>query len=259
MQTKILNLSLCIRLLKLFILICCISSRTFALPINQGHIELFGEAGLAQLSTKNTIVHATTIETDSLQQKNNPFTASLLGIGIGYTFPLHSKSNGMNWFPYLKPIANLRYQKLNAEGQVYQFQDPEFYNYDYTISVASTRLMFDLALGFFKYKHFSAYVLGGIGETWNQISYHDQSIPGVSGGSLFLNKSVNSKFIPETGVGVSYGINEKLTLSLEYLYTNFGTNYTSANGTLNGSLTSIPPIRVPITSQSVQLIAAWKI
>ena len=165
----------------------------------------------------------------------------------------------MNWFPYLKPAVNLRYFEQDLTGQVYQFQDPEFYNYNYDISVSSTRLMLDLVLTLFKYHRFSSYVLGGCGESWNQINYSDQAVPGVSGGTLNLSNKNNYKFISEVGGGISYDMNKQLNFSLEYLYSNLRTNETSATGTLNGSPVAITPIKVPVISQSVQFVFTWKV
>jgi opacity protein-like surface antigen len=248
---------LCVLLTTLFTLTCFFPQKTFASSINRGYAEISGEFGLTDLSTKNEILNVTPIETDTLHQTNNPLTG-IFGFGIGYVFPLHSESKGINWFPYLKPTFNLRYFEQDITGQVYQFQDPEFYNYNYNISVSSTRFMLDLVLALFKYHRFSGYVLGGCGEAWNQISYDDQPLPGVSGGSLNLSKENNYKFVSEIGGGISYDMDKQLSFSLEYIYSNLRINETASTGTLNGSPTTISPIKIPITSQSVQFMLTWK-
>lgn len=239
-------------------LTCFFSQKIFASPIDQGHAEISGEFGLTYLPTQDEIFNVTPIEADTLHPTNNSLTGNF-GLGIGYLFPLHTESKGVSLFPYLKPTINLRYFEQDITGQVYQFQDPEFYNYNYDISVSSTRLMLDLVLALFNYNRFSGYVLGGCGEAWNQIDYSDQPLPDVSGGALNLNKKNNYKFVSEVGGGISYDMNKQLSFSLEYLYSNLRTNATAAIGNLNGSPAVISPIETPIILRSIQFILTWKI
>lgn len=219
-------------------------------------IELSGNVGGTQFSTKDNVLRVNPLETDSLIANHS--SAPNVGLGAGYVFSLPFAQNG--WLPYVKPMINLRYfLRQHLTGQVYQYQDPEFYNYNYTISLESTWLMLDLALGVFSYHGVSGYLLGGFGGAWNRIGYYDEPLPGVLGGALFLNKNTSSKLVAEVGAGLSYDVFQPLTFAVEYLYSNLGTNNSAVTGSLNGLPAILSPIPIPVRAQSIQFVATWKI
>ncbi len=213
-----------------------------------GHFELLGGIGLATLNATNSNLGVTSSETDKLVQTNNDNWNAFTGqLGAGYVYYFrHAQrySERAQWFPSIEPELNLYFLGSNTiRGDVWRFRSPNFNQLTYAIPVRSTRLMLDGALTIVSKKKFSLYAIGGIGNAWNRVSYSD-----TDSGTSCLNQRLNlnsnnlTNFAWELGAGLTYAFNNRVGLSLEYLYTDLGKVRSSAVGT-SGTITT--PIIVP--------------
>ena len=229
-----------------------------ALIESPSHFDVIGAVGVANLMAGDGFMGVTTSETDTLIQTNsndwNNFTGQL-GLGYNYYFPgKQLYSENLQWFPSIEPEVNGYYiARSNINGDVWRFGSPAFNDMTYTMSVESSRLMFDTALTIASKRQYSLYAIGGIGAAWNRIGYSDAERNGIPCliQALNLNTTTFSNFSWEAGAGLSYAFNNRFSLSLEYLYTDLGTVNTPATGS-TGTITMpvIVPASFKLTSQA---------
>ncbi len=234
------------------------------IPVN---FEIIGGLGGAQVNAGNSELGVTQSETDKLVQTNTNAWNSWIGqVGLGFIYYFGSPlrySEQIQWFPSLEPELNLKQlSNNNITGNVWRFNSPAFNDLTFNTSLSSTRLMADAALTIASYKQFSIYAIGGIGNAWNRLDYSDidnaGSGSGDAGGScpdqrLRLDQHTSTNFAWETGVGLTYAINQRIGISIEYQYVNLGNPTTSATGD-TGTITK--PVIVAaqfnnLTSQTV--------
>lgn len=165
-------------------------------------------------------------EVDQLSQSNeDEYDWGTGRIGLGYLFPITDKidDDELIWFPFLTPQVNLYYLRGDVDGKVYSYGDSKYYDQDYQMDFTSTRLMFDLGLTLAAYEHFSVYTLAGIGISWNMVDFtaehHDAACDCVI--TLPATSEDSGGYAWEAGLGFSFAATDYLTLSAEYLYTNF--------------------------------------
>lgn len=217
-------------------------------PTMQDHFEIIGALGIANLRAGDSTIGVTSSETDKLVQTNtnswNTFGAQL---GLGYVAYLRDVPEypcDAQWFRYLEPELNAYYLGSNSiKGDVWRFGSPSFNQLTYDISVHSVRLMLDAALDIVSYKKLSLYAIGGLGGAWSRIGYSD-SDKGIScpDQRLDLDTEGHTTFAWELGGGLAYYFNDRIGLSLEYLYADLGHVRTSASGN-TGTITA--PVIVP--------------
>ncbi|MFW2570242.1 outer membrane protein [Legionella sp. 29fVS95] len=209
-------------------------SAAFPIFSQQGQFEWSANAGLSWLQTGNSNVVISEFETDRLRQTRTPL-AGELGLGIAYLFPLNTSARGnLIWFPELRTALNIRYMDQaiigqDVYGEVDLFQDSSMNNYTYDLSLASTRVMIDLALTVASLEQFSVFLLGGVGAGWTQVDYQDRPSPG----SLSLNSRTKHGAVGEAGAGLAYDCNKQFRFSLAYLYTDYGTIKTGSQGIID--------------------------
>jgi opacity protein-like surface antigen len=140
-------------------------------------------------------------------------------------------------------VYNL-HSNSGIKGDVWRFDSADFNDLTYKSTVNSTRLMFDAALTVASWRWFSVYAIGGIGEAWNRIGYSDYDKDDLTcyDQRLDLGTNTTSNFAWETGAGVRVAFNDRVGLSLQYLYANLGSAHTSSSGT-SGTITA--PVIVP--------------
>jgi hypothetical protein len=224
------------------------------------HYEAIGALGIANLRASNGNIGVTSNETDRLVQTNssnwNTFDAQ---IGAGYVYYFEQRRHPpktVQWFPAVEPQINLYYLNSNTgvKGDVWRFGNSSFNQLTYKIPVRSTRLMVDVALTVVKKLQSSLYVKAGIGNAWNRLSYSDadNGTGDCVDQTMNLSASTRSNFAWELGLGFLHDFNNHAGLSLEYLYTSFGTVKTSASGS-SGTITSpvISPASFPLRAQTV--------
>lgn len=214
--------------------------------------EIIGALGVASLRAGNSLLGVTRSETDTLVQTNrNQWNSFAAQLGVGY---LHYFGNALRysdqtqWFPSIEPQVNIHYIDKNKtiKGDVWRFQSPAFNQLTFEAPVRSTRLMFDTALTVMSRKQFSLYIIGGIGNAWNRMAYKDrdnQPRDPCANETLNLQANTRSNFAWEAGGGLMYTINDRMALTLQYLYADIGKASSSSNGT-SGTIT-VPVIVAP--------------
>ncbi|MBA3535379.1 MAG: SPOR domain-containing protein [Tatlockia sp.] len=227
---------------------------------NPNHFEVIGAVGIANLEAEDGYLVVTSDETDQLIQTNhndwNNFTGQL---GIGYVYYLHGAqqySENLQWFPWIEPELNGYYlSRNNIRGDVWRFSDSEYNDFSYTMPTKSSRLMMDVALTVLSKKQFSLFALGGIGNSWNRVGYRDaprNNLP-CPEEYLNLNSTSRSSFSWEAGAGLSFALNSRFALSLEYLYADSGKVKTPTNGFGAINTYNIAPADFKLTTQSALL------
>lgn len=158
---------------------------------------------------------------------------SVISGSIGYLwsrpknwFPSLSK----NWFPAVSVGMNYKYiSPIKVDGQIEEFSDPEFTNYNYNYQLDHEMLSLFTKLNIYRFNRFSPYVLFGIGSSWNRSSdYHEIAMADVDPAReppQFGDKT-DRQFAYDIGLGIDFMINENLSLSLAYDYLNFSSNET---------------------------------
>lgn len=217
--------------------------------------DLIGAAGVAQLYAGNGELGVTSSETDKLVQTNrgdwNTFAAQL-GAGYVHYFRDAKRYNERTrWFSAIEPEVNVYYLgSSNVNGDVWRFDSSDFNQLTYNMPIKSTRLMFDTALTIVSRKWLSLYGIAGIGKAWNRFGYSD-SDKGLSCPDqvLVLDSNSRSNLAWEAGAGLGFLLSKRVSVTVEYLYTDLGTGQTSATGT-TGTITA--PI---ITAASFDLAA----
>lgn len=205
-----------------------------------GYYEFVGGFGLAQVIIGKSFIGVTPTETDLLYQFNyRAFRSGVFHAGIGYLSFLNASERYFckkTWFPSIEPILNLYYFNLTAKGHVFLFNNPGLSTSTFNMPIKTTSLMIDVLLNVVSYRHFTLFVLGGVGESWSQINYTDS--PNATGlirrPPLHLNTRSQSNMLYEWGAGISYAVNPDVKLAVEYLYTHIGNFRTSGTGRLGG-------------------------
>ncbi len=228
---------------------------------NPSHFEVIAAAGVANLRLHDGTLGVTSSETDRLVQTNRNDWDNFTGqVGIGYVYYFPGKqqySESTQWFPSIEPEINGYYiGKDTIKGDVWRFGSADFNQMTFKMPVQSTRLMFDTALTIVSKKQYSLYAIGGIGGAWNKASYRDfdrDIVPCVNQ-ALNLGSASHADFSWEAGAGFSYAFNNRISLSLEYLYTDLGEVRHSAHGS-TGTITTpiIIPAHLDLAAQSALL------
>lgn len=229
------------------------SNQTFTLP---DYIEFSAAGGINWLHANNTNLTISPYETDSVNT-GQKVDAPLWKLGAGY-YAWEENLNTRGFLNHLLLELNLYRTSATLTGNVWQYQLPQFNNYNFHAPITSTRLMLDAKPSLFTYHHLSPYVVIGAGVGWNTMSYQENVTgAGVDPRSfLSLRNHTNTNFAYDLGAGLNADINKQLTLSLEFIYTNLG-NAAPSNSSGNlTALTSSPDFSM--MSQSILLGISWK-
>jgi opacity protein-like surface antigen len=204
-----------------------------------GYFEVVGGFGIAQTTVGKSLLGISTSERDWVSQTNKQWQSPFANLGVGYIYALSDVKRGYAdkfvWLPSVEAMLNLYYSNINAKGNVYRFNNGSLNTQTFTLPIKSTSLMLDAILTLASVKQFSLFVLGGMGETWSQIKYHDvpNGNPNARA-SLRLNSRSQSNGTYQWGTGLTFAFNPRIALSVEYLYTHIGNIKTSSRGTLGG-------------------------
>ena len=229
-----------------------------------GNFEVIAALGLANVGVHGSSeLGVTSSESDRLVSNggSNSWNTFAAQLGLGYVYYLgdsQQSSDQLQWFPSVEPEINLYYLGGNGgtQGDVWRFDSASFNNLTYKVPVHSTRLMLDAALTLASWDQFSVYIKGGLGDSWNRVSYTDtnnsDSFPEAT---ISLNSKTTSHFVWEGGAGLNYAFQNRFALSLEYLYADLGSANISSTGSSGGI--TFPVLVAPhfnkIRSQTVLL------
>lgn len=223
--------------------------------------EVLGALGIANIRADKSRLGVTSFEFDTLVPNHNQWKTFAAQFGVGYVHyfgDAQRYSEHVQWFPSIEPQINGYYLDGNSsiQGEVWRFESSEFNDLRFKSSLQSTRLMFDAALTVVSRQQYSLYVIGGIGNAWNRLSYKDSDNEDgpCSNGNLHLHSRTHSGFAWEAGGGLMYSYNDRVAVTLQYLYTDLGEASSSASGTVGGiSSPVIVPPRFDLSAQTVSL------
>jgi opacity protein-like surface antigen len=196
-------------------------------------------------------------ETDSLKRINPSSrydNGTLWGAGIatelvGFT---HSSRQHTN-------IAlNVFYTKNKQTGNVYQFQNLEYDNFDYTINLQSTRLMTEIEWFFYNMSKISPFIQGGIGVAFNRLHYCDypNAIFNASpsdGNGVVIKPSTRAQFAFSLGGGAQMQVTDKVLAGIRYFYSDQGKGRTARIA----NLPLLEPLHASIYSHNVAFHLAY--
>ena len=223
---------------------------TYANPIDShlDHVDISAGLGATWWSSNNTTLAISSYETDKVLVNGASNAQFLWRIGFGKQVA-----------PMIHLQASLYQSQQSINGQVWQFQRPEFNNYTYQSTLSSWRLMFESRFPVLNLKKYTFYPIVGIGPAWNTISYKEHVTGlGVSNTSrLNLSDRTQAQFTYDVGAGSNIALNERLKISLEYLFTQCIGKASPSHHSSNVLMSSPPAFNVLF--QSVILGLTWKI
>lgn len=124
---------------------------------------------------------------------------------------LSDLSLGLNWY----------YTNSTRTGSVYEYSLPNFNNATYDMPIKTSRLMLDMEWGFHPVAfNLMPFVEAGLGGARNTMGFTNipRSGIGADGGTYQLPPNANTAFAYELGLGLKYACNDKMLVSLRYLY-----------------------------------------
>jgi hypothetical protein len=191
--------------------------KTFALPW-YGDLEFSLAGGPNWINVLNSHLVITSFETDS-NRVNSVSNQIGWKVGAGY-FLFEDYFLSRCYLNHLLFEMNLYRVSGNFQGDVWQYELPQFNNFSFSSSFRSTRLMFDIKPYLFTWRQISPYFILGIGQAWNTVSYHEtvtaDDVPGNS--ALSLSEQTTTKFAEEIGVGLSMKLTCWLDATAEYIF-----------------------------------------
>ena len=229
--------------------ICCCGTNLVEPVKSPNHFEVIGALGIAKLNAGDSELGVTSSETDRLvQTSSNAWNTFAAQLGLGYVYYFGNSqqySDQVQFLPSIEPELNLYYLGTNSiKGDVWRFNSSAFNQLTYDVPLHSTRLMLDAALTLASWKQLSVYVIGGLGNAWNHTSYSDTENTAADGDqNVRLNSKTSTHFTWEAGAGLAYAFNDRIGLSLEYLYADLGNIKPSSSGS-TGTITA-PVIVAP--------------
>ncbi len=217
------------------------TASSFATHSSSPYWEFSFLGGIATLNQEEiSLTFREGLPADSLVQDNEDSWASwTLAAGIGYAIPLNTTSkNELKWLPLIQPQMNVYFLDGDMQGILHQFAalPGEGFQTDYTISLESTRVMFDLALTLISWKNFSIYAMAGLGPSWNRVGFHSNEYECLL--ARKINTQIDSNFASEFGGGVNYALTDSLSLSAQYLYTSLYAVQLASEGESDGTVIS---------------------
>jgi opacity protein-like surface antigen len=208
-------------------------------------------------------IHDTSLLISSYETDNvlvsHVSTTGVWKIGAGY----HLLSPALEKNTFLNDLLvelNLYRSSFRVTGSVWQYQLAQFNNFSFSAPITSTRLMLDVKPSLVTWHCLSLYPILGAGIGWNSMTYHEtvtgDGVDPLS--NLWLRNRTTNHVAYDLGVGTRFALNSHLGASLEYLYTEVGSNVTSyATSQTPAAIVSAP--RFKVSSQALLLGLNWTI
>lgn len=216
------------------------------------HPEVSVAGGVDWYNTHNTHITVSPFETDSDKVRQSAAQGSWK-VGLGYSL-------FDDTWPHLKRLLlnlNLYQTSTTLSGTVWQYEQPQFNNYNFRVPIKSTRLMLDVKPSFFTWQSMKPYAIFGVGVAWNSVSYRETATADVNSDSrLLLSKQTTSDLAWDLGLGCNMALTDNLSVSLEYIYAALGYG-SPAHEASNVHLEATP--KFLLQSQSVLLGLNWRL
>ena len=234
----------------------CLVISTDVLSSSLPDVEFSAAGGFNWVNSNNNNLYVSSYETDSnkvTHVSNNAFWK----VGVGY-YVLNDYLQDRSFLNSLLTELNFYHSSATVKGDVWQYQLPQFNNYNFRTPITSRRLMLDFKPTLFTFYHFSPYFVLGAGIAWNATSYQ-QSITAANidpTSYISLGKRTNTNMAYDAGFGVKGDITSHLSASVEYLYTQMGKVTPSALS--QGVTTVMKAPTFTVRSQAVLFGLSWK-
>jgi opacity protein-like surface antigen len=185
------------------------------------HFELSGAGGVNWGNSDNTHLDVSTTETDKLKISSKS-TDGAWKVGLGYEV-FDDQVHQRDFYNSLLLELNVYQVSTTIDGDVWQYELPQFNNYTFTAPITSTRLMLDVKPTLTTWNQFSPYLIVGIGSAWNTVSYDETAMPGVDPSSaLSLSSHTRVQVALDLGLGLNVTATEHVSLMAEYIYAYLG-------------------------------------
>jgi opacity protein-like surface antigen len=163
---------------------------------------------------------------------DNSSNQTSLGLTAGYRW-----QNESLWLPQY--ALGLRYKYLLANdmsGQIIQYSLPEFTNYNYTLKTSSNVFLVAAKADLYKYKQLMPYLSLGLGLAFNDASYSEKALAGITPRvSPNFASQTSSQFAYTLGAGLDFKFTEQLLFSIGYEFQDMG-SLSTGPGTSDGCL-----------------------
>jgi len=181
------------------------------------HVELSGAGGMNWLNSEDTHLVISSTETD-LNKLSGTTTKGTWKLGIGYEL-FEEQLRQRSYFNRLLLELNVYQASNTIEGNVWQYELPQFNNYTFDAPIPSTRLMLDVKPSLITWNRLSPYLILGVGASWNKVSYDETALAGIDPSSaLSLSEHTQTQLAWDLGVGLNIQIVEDVSLTAEYIY-----------------------------------------
>lgn len=186
------------------------------------HLQVSVAGGPSWYNTSNTHMVISSFETD----KNIVTQTTVHGswkVGLNYSL----FEEGLKQNKYFNEVLfglNVYQTSTSIYGKTWQYELPQFNNYNFKAPVTSTRLMLDLRPSFFTWRATTSYAILGVGVTWNDVSYSETTTATNinQNTALSLNTNTTSQAAFDLGLGCKMPLTPYLNVGIEYLYAFLG-------------------------------------
>jgi|GEM_PF-1214559 len=149
---------------------------------------------------------------------NKTAHASMINISGGYRW-----QRDQNWLPAYS--LGLLYQHNfvgRPGGEIIQYSDPVFTNYNYQSNLSSNLLLATAKVNIYTINKFSPYLTASLGGAFNHTSYNETALPGVTPRISPDFTGNKSQFAYNAGAGLDYIASQNFIINIGYLYQNVG-------------------------------------
>lgn len=192
----------------------CYQPSAIANPL---HLTLATGYSALNQAPKSPIIISAVIQDNFHQNQEQHYPALLLG--IEKDLPLQQRL-----LPTLSLGAEFFYLNSRYQGQVWELNLPEFYNYNYQIKAENLNFLLTLGLhlpspGY----QLDPFILAGLGVSLTNLHYQETALPGIDPASVLgLSPNLNKNLGYELGLGIKRPLNEHLALLFRYHFLNAG-------------------------------------
>ncbi len=206
--------------------------------------------GISNSHMKQSLIRISPQETDLIKKNND--TDATFGVGLAYMISLDpiTKNHPDSFIQKLFLGGDYFLSNMQHGGEVLLYQTAQFTHYDYTMSLKTNRLMVNAQLLFLPlWQGVAPFVGASIGGARIRAHYYEKprTEETVYDGELNLAPKKNTNFVYSFAVGVRKPITPKIVFFLSYLYTDFGSIYTSGKSTY---ITIQSPIKIKVSTQT---------
>lgn len=162
---------------------------------------------------------------------NKTAHASMINISGGYRW-----QREQNYLPAYS--LGLLYQHSfvgHPSGEIIQYSDPIFTNYNYKSNLSSNLLLATAKVNIYTINKFSPYITAGLGGAFNHASYNETALPGVTPRISPDFTGNKSQFAYNAGAGLDYIASQHFIINVGYLYQNVGNISGRGQGTWSGT------------------------